>query len=514
MSVGSKVLGLAVGQKSILVAEVQHKGDRHLVSKYGEFVFPEGISLSQPEKLGQAFRDFLRGKGFSTRDAVIGLPAKRLVTRRKEIPAASPAIAASTLRLQAEGEFSSELDNLIMDFAGTPSATEPTSVLLIATKKVVVDECELMAQTAGLKVHAVTSTTVALGRATSRLPGGDGLVLDLGSSGAELVIQHGTDPAHIRHLNVAPTGDALGLLAGEIRRTMASIPRNGTPQTLAVWNTGSSENPESILEQRLSIPVTSPGLDKLVSTDGSDARAYVPAIAVALMAMESSGPAIDFLHSRLAPPKEPAMSPQKKLAYAGALLLTVLVALGYKDLSDKDAELKSLQAQNALKKNVDAVTNAKAEIRRYEDAVNWMPKGPTYIAVMTDLTDLFMRVNPNTSRGSVWVKELNYTGNNTWELKGECTDQSLAQQLRIKMLDNANYADGLPKRFDKPGLPNVAVIPPARGETTSTVTFTLTFTYVPATTATAAATKPVTAATRSTPASRPASAATSSQPAK
>ena len=136
MSVGSKVLGLAVGQKSILVAEVQQKGERHLVSKYGEFVFPEGLSLGQPEKLGLAFRDFLRAKGFSTKDAVIGLPAKRLVTRRKEMPAASAALAASSLRLQAEGEFSAELDNLVMDFAGTTSSSEPSTVWLgIATKK-------------------------------------------------------------------------------------------------------------------------------------------------------------------------------------------------------------------------------------------------------------------------------------------------------------------------------------------------------------------------------------------
>ena len=94
--------------------------------------------------------------------------------------------------------------------------------------------------------------------------------------------------------------------AGEIRRTMASIPRNGTPQTLAVWNTGTSENPESILEQRLAIPVTAPGLDKLVSIDGTDTRAFI--------ARDRRGPDGHGIHRprrRLPPfPPRPAQSPR------------------------------------------------------------------------------------------------------------------------------------------------------------------------------------------------------------
>ena len=89
------------------------------------------------------------------------------------------------MRLQAEGEFSSELDNLVMDFAGSPNVSQTTTVLLVATNRVVVDECMAMARAAGLRVHGITSTTAALGRATSRLPGGDGLVLNLGASVAE-----------------------------------------------------------------------------------------------------------------------------------------------------------------------------------------------------------------------------------------------------------------------------------------------------------------------------------------
>ena len=121
MKVGNKILGLAVGPRSILVAEVAARGERHVVNRCAEFVFPEGLAMSAPDKMGAALRGFLRAQQFSTKDVIFGLPAKRMVTRRKEMPPATKAVAANTLRIQAEGEFSSELDNLVMDFAGTVS---------------------------------------------------------------------------------------------------------------------------------------------------------------------------------------------------------------------------------------------------------------------------------------------------------------------------------------------------------------------------------------------------------
>jgi Tfp pilus assembly PilM family ATPase len=156
---------MAVSQKSILIAEVGGKAGAWSVQHLAEFVFPEGVSLDQPVELGQALKQFLRGEKFSTREAVIGLPAKRLVTRRKEVPPAAPAMAASMLRLQAEGEFSSEPGGLVMDFAGETSATTTTSVLLMAVTKENVDQCAAMTKAAGIKMTGLTVTAAALGQA-------------------------------------------------------------------------------------------------------------------------------------------------------------------------------------------------------------------------------------------------------------------------------------------------------------------------------------------------------------
>ena len=54
MKPAKKILGLAIGQKSIQVAEVTTKGERPVVGNFGEFTFPEGVQLSVPGKLGEA----------------------------------------------------------------------------------------------------------------------------------------------------------------------------------------------------------------------------------------------------------------------------------------------------------------------------------------------------------------------------------------------------------------------------------------------------------------------------
>jgi hypothetical protein len=432
----TKILGLAVGQRSFLIAEVTHKGGRHAVTHVGEFVFPEGTALSAPERLGQALRQFLKSKQFTAKEVVIGLPAKRLVTRRKDLPAASLAVAASTLRLQAESEFSSELDNLIMDFAGTPSSSEPTTVLIMATKKVEIDELEATAQAAGLKVRGITSTTAALGRATSRLPGGDGLVVNLGPGGAEMVIQHGLDPAHLRHLNVLGGKDSVQSLAGEIRRTMAGIPKNGTPQTLALWMNKQAENPRSALEQRLSMPVSTPELGNLVATDAPDAEAYVSAVAVALSAMDASGMPVDFLHSRMAPPKEPAISMQKKLAIAGGVLLAVFAAYAWIDIGKLQTEKETISAAN--QKRAGEVALAKAESDRMDHVNALLPRRAQFIPVMRDMTQMFSELFPGSN--TIWVTSLSHTTErDTWSVAGRMSQESYGATMRSSIINNARY---------------------------------------------------------------------------
>ncbi len=442
-----KILGMALSQKSILIAEIGTKADAPAVQHLAEFVYPEGLSLEQPVELGQAFKQFLRGQKFSTREAIIGLPAKRLVTRRKDVPPAEPAIAASMLRLQAEGEFSSEPDALVMDFAGTTSTTATSSVLLIAATRASIDQCAAMSKAAGLKLLGVTVTAAALGRATSRVPGGDGVVVSLAQGGAELVVQHGEAATQVRHLNVgdATAAESLGLLVGEIRRTVAALPRNGSPLTLAVWNsTEGTQSAGSVLEQRLSMPVTMPDLRSIVTTDETGMNRFAPAVAVALAGLDAAALPVDFLHSRLAPPRE--TSSKRKLVWGIAIAATVLLAALIVLLSYDSAKAQLARDKAKLDSMSGAVEEAKTAQARLEFARKWAPGTPLAVACLRDLTKLFPEEN------SIWITGFSLHPNRTGELLGKASN---SRQV-LNLLDQMNATPvfgGTPATKTEPATP-------------------------------------------------------------
>jgi Tfp pilus assembly PilM family ATPase len=126
-----KALGIALGDRSLTVAEVHSGQGRYEVGRVAEFTFPAGIGLQQPEQLGAALAQFLQEQGFTAKSAVFGLPAKWVLSKHKEVPAADEGILNETLRIQAEGEFSPELKDLVFEYAGGSAG----SVLLMAVPR-------------------------------------------------------------------------------------------------------------------------------------------------------------------------------------------------------------------------------------------------------------------------------------------------------------------------------------------------------------------------------------------
>src|SRR5688572_2503413 len=139
-------LGIAVGDRSITVAEVvpaRGSRDRWEARRVAEFVPPQppvsdsaaagaGAAAPPAPESGEAFGRFLRDNGFTPARAVVGVPARWLVAREREVPPASPDQAAEILRMQAERLFSAELGDVSVDYAGAPDPAASRNVLLIA----------------------------------------------------------------------------------------------------------------------------------------------------------------------------------------------------------------------------------------------------------------------------------------------------------------------------------------------------------------------------------------------
>jgi hypothetical protein len=484
----NKVLGLSVGEKSLLAAEVV-AGDRPDVKRLAEFVYPDGISPQNPEALGKALGDFLRDNKFTAKNAVIGLPARWLVVKPKEVPPSDPSTLATMLRIQAEGEFSSELKDLVYDYAADSSAGNPKSVLLIATSRKYVDAAVQMCEAAKISAEVVTSSAVALGVVTGRsVASKNPLVLLVSPAGAELTAQNGSASSAIRHLR-GPGPDRP--FVGELRRAISGMPgagANGTPRELVLWDAaGSSSFDSATLGESLGVTVRTGdlpifGVETSEAARNGDGRKYAAAVSLALLGVVEESRPVDFLHSRLAAPKEPIVPRWIILSSAAAILVVALVFWAYTSLQSQQAALTQLMAQNDKYK--DQVTSAQAFVDKVTFAQTWHPGTPRYLACLRDLTNIIPQDGQTYALSLTLHESPPPTNNNSLSpaemLTKTASVKTLTGRLEGKTTDQKS-AHAVAQAMEKNPLPFSNIVEnstqkEARGQEW---TFSIDFTYTP-----------------------------------
>lgn len=414
----SKYLGLAIGEKSLVVAEAARTGGAAAapatgrVTQVATFAYPPGVALDTPETLGRALAEFLKARSFSARHAVVGVPARWVLSKPKEVPPAEPDVIVEALRLQVEGEFSQELDNLVFDYAGEVSPTEPRNVLLVAIQGKYLDQIKATLSAAKLSLSAVTPVGCVLGAMASTGKSKSAFVISVGPGGIELAAQDGASPRALRHLGSA--GTSSGVLAGELRRAAFAAGSlgghangsaggngkavNGTNgnghygPALIVWDELTLSDPSrqaladavgARLEagnlEALGVPA---GLAGGQRDPGTPSVAGAAALAVAAVS-ETPFPA-DFVHSRLSAPKQGGLPRKTVLIAAGAFVAFVLLMFGYFDIQSRQGEVDSLNAQiEALKPQV---KTANENIKRIGAAEKWAQVQPRFLNCLHGLT--------------------------------------------------------------------------------------------------------------------------------
>jgi hypothetical protein len=440
-----KVLGLSLTERSVLLAEVVG-GDRPHLAKTAEWVYPEGLLPANPAPLGAALANFLVEQGFSAKSAVVGLPARWLVTQAKEVPAADTRTIVEMLRLSAEAEFSTELKDLVYDFTGAG-----TSVLLVATPKRYVEAAEAICEAAKLHLMAVTATALALGEATSRATAKDVLVLSVTSGGGEITLQRDAHSGALRHLR-SPEPQALFI--NELRRTVSTMPASRTSRELILWD-GTGLN-VSTLANQIGTQVRGGDLSLLgvsgAGTNGTGgngqngpnrAGQYAAAVALALEGIADQPATVDFLHSRLAPPK-PRRVPRWAIITAASVMIVIFAtAYAFHNLHEQEAEVQKRQAKyDGMKNSIDA---AAAFVSKVSFAQAWHGGDPRYLACIRDMT-VAMSNDADTFATNLTIGDAARPANSktpdTHALSGVLSGKAADQQHALSLLPRLSAMKG------------------------------------------------------------------------
>lgn len=429
-------LGIALGERSLCVAEAVSTGGAAAamrVERCAEFAFPAGLTLERGEELGTAFAGFLKTKGFSTRRAILGIPAKWLMLKSHTLPPADAQTAANMLALHAESESAPELGDVVFDSLGSSDPTKSSNVLLLGLPRRWLDRVNTLAKGAKLKVVALTPCAASLACRTE-----SGLLLSLRPDAAELVVRENGRVRLIRHLGSATAGPAL---MAELRRCAAVHPLGS--ELLLCDDAHLDDDAVAQIEHAVGMRV---------------ARANASSTGVCAAALATGKLEVNFLHPKLRRVKPPQV--RRKMVWISTAAAIVALAVGgmYFDLARLQAQVT--RSDDDLKRMEGPFKIAKPFVTNLEFAESFQgSKPPRYLAAIRDVTLMLP------AEGQTYLTSFHLGAN----MKGEFAGRSQSDQDVLNLLDKLNagghFAD-LRRKLD------------ARGNGTD-VLFSVTFRYLP-----------------------------------
>lgn len=432
----SDSLGIAVGEQTLTIAEVHASRDAVDVRRTARMELEKPLAASDPEALGQALSQFLRRNKFKSSRVVLGVPAKWLVARERDLPPASAEQAAGMLRLQAERLFSSDLKDLVFDYAGTPDSKAASKVLLVAMPRQQLDRVVEVAEAAGLKVHAVVPSVLALAAGSSDVSK-NSLWLSLSKDAAELLVRADNAPRVLRHLSVrgsdlvSQNGTRMGAvtgLGGELKRAAVLTP-GGEDRTLVLCDgVGLQAEERSALEAQAGIALRE--CPRMGATEAADAT---PAIALGRLGTVAQPAPVDFAHPRLAPPRRKRLS--RAAVYgigAGALVLLSFFAMLW-DIHSREQTLEGMKSRLELfAPNIEAAQHA---LDRVNVGRGWFESRPPVLECLREVTMAFRDNEP------IFVTTFSLRDHGQGQLSGKSAENRYVIELLERLKRNPLFTD-------------------------------------------------------------------------
>jgi hypothetical protein len=440
------ILGLAIDEFGVIVAEVSARPGRPQIRHTGHLAFEEKLSSDSVKSLAQQLRQFLRTNHFSSKQVVIGIPMKWVVAREMVAPPASPDAIAGILGIAAERAFSLNASELIFDYCGQTSGSEDSRVMLLAARRQIVEQVRELAGGAGLHVQAVTVSALAFGAGRSRSGSEQHYGLYTRPSYCEFWSRLNGRLQSIQHVPIVGSngsaGDRSELLTTTIQRQVMLISQQdqAAPYEVTLYDaSGLAGAGIDRLNRQLKPQITvadgrSAYLpDASIAEENSEEAQSVAAVAVAVSGVGTDGPAVDFLNPRIGAKKLSSRKKAVTWAVCAGVVFVVAIAAVVVDWRLKSSEIAADEAKLAeLKPRIEA---AQQVVDRMTYAAAWTSQTPRFLECLKELTLVFPM------RPTVWATNLGLNENGEGSLIGKAVDEASALEVIGQIKKNPAFSD-------------------------------------------------------------------------
>lgn len=440
------ILGMAIDEFGIIVAEVRYRTGHSDVRKVGQWSFEEKLNSDNVKDLGQKLRQFLRKNHFSSKQTIIGIPTKWVIAKEITAPPASSYVLAGMLSIQAERVFSLNASELVFDYCGRTSVSEKSDVLLLAARRQVIDLITELMDAAGLQVQSITVSALALSKALSKTGLEHRYGLYTRPNYCEFWTQVNGTPRSIQHIPIAeksvtPDEHTDQLAAILQRMVLLSSQQGQSPPYKITAYDGSGLSDEMInrLNKKVApqAEVTNGGSQllsgRLRLSDHPERAQSIAAVVIAKTGIGSVKPPVDFLNPRIGVKKT---SHRKKVTiWAGIIGVACLIAL-VTVLVDWQADRRDIATYTEqLELMSDDITAAQEIVNRISYASSWTSQEPIFLNCLRELTLTFPE------EPLVWATNLRLSENAGAALVGKAVDEKSFYEVLDKIKENKAFSN-------------------------------------------------------------------------
>jgi hypothetical protein len=452
MGRAKSMLGISVGPAGLAIAERTRRG----TGPVAQFALSSESSLHDGRALGLELGRFLKHNGFTARQVVFGVPARWLVQHIQILPPADHQTADRILWNSSAEQAAVDLGDMDFDYAGQPSPTRQTTVLLLGIQRIWIKRLRALARAAGLHIVSVMPTGIAIAAATAPHEP-TSLILSIRPDARELISADANTVPFLRQ--VGPSSSGPFPLAELRRSTAAAIGSlaaadstritDPSARRLVIWDEVGHDREfvesmgrETGLPWRLASPSWVGAPDTAPSSDPlSTAQAGISALALASVASTSSQLAVDFIHPKLAPPPMTRATRQTVLRRIVVAVILIATIAGACDLARLEWQVAAADRQ--LADLAPRLAAAQPYVEKMEFAASFHPGRLDYLACIRDLTVAVPQ------DGSVFLTSFNLAANMRGTFSGNASDRQAVLDLIDRLKSTGRFRDLNFSRLDR-----------------------------------------------------------------